>query len=168
MGLPEDLLEQAQHLVGRERTRPRQASLRRALSTAYYALFHLLISEATQLWKRPQDRTELARTFEHTHMKTVCDRTVHELNRKLKSTGTSGGPIEEVEIRRNLHFVAKTFLELHQERENADYNYSGVWTRSDAEAKVDAVASAFKAWETIRKEDIAQRFLFELLNKKRR
>jgi hypothetical protein len=53
MALPEDLLEQAQHLVSGERTRPRQASLRRALSTAYYSLFHLLISEATQLWKRP-------------------------------------------------------------------------------------------------------------------
>jgi hypothetical protein len=46
--LPEHLLEQARHLAGRERTRPRQASLRRALSTAYYALFHFLIREAVR------------------------------------------------------------------------------------------------------------------------
>lgn len=45
MGLPEDLLEQAGHLARRERKRPRQASLRRAVSAAYYALFHLLTSE---------------------------------------------------------------------------------------------------------------------------
>ena len=43
MRLPEGLLEQAQHLVKREPKRPKQASLRRAISTAYYALFHLLI-----------------------------------------------------------------------------------------------------------------------------
>jgi uncharacterized protein (UPF0332 family) len=41
----DDLLEQALHLANRERKGPRQASLRRAVSTAYYALFHLLISE---------------------------------------------------------------------------------------------------------------------------
>ena len=46
MPFPEDLLEQAKHLASRERTKPKQASLRRAVSTAYYALFHLLISEA--------------------------------------------------------------------------------------------------------------------------
>jgi hypothetical protein len=33
-----DLLEQAKHLANREKKRPRQASLRRAVSTAYYAL----------------------------------------------------------------------------------------------------------------------------------
>lgn len=41
MAFPDDLLEQAVHLARREPGRPRQASLRRAISTAYYALFHL-------------------------------------------------------------------------------------------------------------------------------
>jgi len=41
MAFPNDLLEQAKHLAIREKKRPRQASLRRAVSTAYYALFHL-------------------------------------------------------------------------------------------------------------------------------
>ena len=61
MRLPEGLLEQAQHLVKREPKRPKQASLRRAISTAYYALFHLLISEAVLNWRRAEDRVELAR-----------------------------------------------------------------------------------------------------------
>jgi uncharacterized protein (UPF0332 family) len=43
----DDLLQQAYHLARKERLNPRQASLRRAVSTAYYALFHLLIDEAT-------------------------------------------------------------------------------------------------------------------------
>ena len=42
MSLATDLLEQADHLARRERKRPKQASLRRAVSAAYYGLFHLL------------------------------------------------------------------------------------------------------------------------------
>jgi hypothetical protein len=63
MPFAEHLLEQAEHLAKRERNRPRQASLRRAVSTAYYALFHLLIHEATQNWKRAAQRHLLARAF---------------------------------------------------------------------------------------------------------
>ena len=48
MAYPEDLLEQANHLARREPKRPKQASLRRAVSTAYYALFHLLIGQAVR------------------------------------------------------------------------------------------------------------------------
>jgi len=52
MALADDLLEQAHHLAKREPKRPRQASLRRAVSTAYYSLVHLLISSVTLQWKR--------------------------------------------------------------------------------------------------------------------
>ena len=69
MPFPDHLLEQAQHLANRERKRPRQASLRRAVSTAYYALFHLLVSEAILNWKRVDQRHLLARFFEHGKMK---------------------------------------------------------------------------------------------------
>lgn len=56
MALCDDLLEQAFHLARREPTRPRQASLRRALSTSYYALFHFLAAEAAANWKAPEQR----------------------------------------------------------------------------------------------------------------
>lgn len=39
MSLHADLLKQARHLATKERRRPSQASLRRAISAAYYALF---------------------------------------------------------------------------------------------------------------------------------
>ena len=48
MPLHGDLLEQAEHLARREKQRPKQASLRRAISTAYYALFHLLVDAGTR------------------------------------------------------------------------------------------------------------------------
>jgi uncharacterized protein (UPF0332 family) len=50
MSFAQDLLEQAQHLVDWDGANPKQASLRRAVSTAYYALFHLLIDEAVNHW----------------------------------------------------------------------------------------------------------------------
>lgn len=45
--LAEDLLALAGRIATLEDTLPSQACLRRATSTAYYALFHLLIAEAT-------------------------------------------------------------------------------------------------------------------------
>ena len=38
MSLHQDLLAQARHLLRKEPRRPKQASLRRAVSAAYYAL----------------------------------------------------------------------------------------------------------------------------------
>jgi hypothetical protein len=47
--LHRELLSQAYHLATKEPKNPRQASLRRAVSSAYYALFHLLLYEATHM-----------------------------------------------------------------------------------------------------------------------
>src|SRR5271169_1145627 len=74
MGLAQDLLEQANHLANREPKRPRQASLRRAVSTAYYALFHLLISDAISHWNNRQQRAHMARGFDHKAMKDASNK----------------------------------------------------------------------------------------------
>src|SRR6266567_7288616 len=63
MAFPDDLLELAQDLRSLHSEGPHQASLRRAVSTAYYALFHLLISEATANWARPELRVPLSKTI---------------------------------------------------------------------------------------------------------
>src|ERR1700735_3811250 len=73
MPFADDLLEQAHHLATREEGEPKQASLRRAVSTAYYALFHLLIDEAVSQWSVERQRSILARTFDHGKMKGICD-----------------------------------------------------------------------------------------------
>src|ERR1700679_2940589 len=85
MAFADDLLEQAQHLAQREPKRPKQASLRRAVSAAYYALFHLLTTEATKNWKRPAERPTLARMFEHDSMRKVCKAKRDELNAHFKA-----------------------------------------------------------------------------------
>src|SRR5271169_1426186 len=73
MSFAQDLLEQADHLIDKDGANPKQASLRRAVSTAYYALFHLLIDEAVGNWAVERHRSALGRTFEHKGMKNVSD-----------------------------------------------------------------------------------------------
>src|SRR5579859_5592687 len=74
MAFHDDLLRQSLQLIHNEPRNPKQASLRRAVSTAYYALFHLLISEAVSNWSRVSLRTALGRAFDHNTMKAASNR----------------------------------------------------------------------------------------------
>jgi hypothetical protein len=51
----DDSLKDAHHLAARGGNNPTQSTLRRAVSTAYYALFHLLITDFTSNWRVKQD-----------------------------------------------------------------------------------------------------------------
>ena len=73
MPLPHDLLTLARELVDRNPAAPVDADLRRGVSTAYYALFHLLVLEATnRLVQVATLRPRVARAFDHKTMMTVC------------------------------------------------------------------------------------------------
>ena len=77
MSLHDELVEQARHLCDREARRPKQASLRRAISTAYYALFHCLVAGATSSLvprRHRHLRPLLGRVFEHAGMARGCER----------------------------------------------------------------------------------------------
>jgi hypothetical protein len=163
MAFGDDLLEQAQHLANREHKEPRQASLRRAVSTAYYALFHLLISEATLNWKRAEYRDALARVFEHGKMKSACRKKMGELTGYYKTNPRAGS---ELTAAQHLHRVAQTFVEAQNNRHAADYDNSRVWARTDVLAEIESVANAFKSWRAIRNEDFAQAFLVSLFGGK--
>ena len=75
MTLHHDLLDAASHLATRETRKPKQASLRRAVSAAYYALFHLLVADgAKRLSPAKPDGLSLViqRAFNHGEMRNVC------------------------------------------------------------------------------------------------
>lgn len=162
----DQLLEQARHLAKRERTRPRQASLRRAISTAYYALFHLLIHEATLNWKRADQRALFARFFEHGKMKSASDRQRGECHRYLNSRlNASDEPL--LDCMRHLYRVAHTFTQVQQFRHIADYDNSTQWTRTNVLDQITAVETAFASWRAIREEPMAQTYLVSLLGNPR-
>lgn len=157
MAFPEDLLEQAQHLAQREPKRPKQASLRRAVSSAYYALFHLLISETTKNWKRPAERSTLARMFDHGLMGKVC-RTKREEIRAYLRGESKPAPGPDLERANHLYAIAHTFVEMQQHRHTADYDGSIKWTRVDTWERIDAVSEAFESWKAIRHHHDAKTF----------
>src|SRR5579872_2158037 len=164
MSLPDDLLEQAKHLANREPKRPRQASLRRAVSTAYYALYHLLISEATLNWKRAEQRPRLARLFEHGKMREASDGQSRQCKDFMKSNPPPG---PDLDCAVQLELVARTFSQAQQQRHTADYDNSKQWTRTEVLTQIALVDAAFQSWHTIRDESDAQTYLVSLLGKPR-
>ena len=121
MSLHADLLRQARQLAVREPRRPLQASLRRATSASYYALFHLLVDEATNRMLPGVDRASLrgclARVFHHSDMKRVAQ--------QFSSGGVSprlSAGLNNLELQPELIGVAAAFVDLQQARHEADYD----------------------------------------------
>lgn len=67
-----ELLQQANELM--HKTDPNQADLRRSVSSAYYALFHLLVFETTSHWSLDGSRNAPGGMFDHTPMKRASNR----------------------------------------------------------------------------------------------
>jgi hypothetical protein len=160
MNLPADLLEQAEHLSRRELKRPRHASLRRATSTAYYALFHLLTADAAlalgqQL--QPSARFQLQRSFNHTQIKEVCGR--FQQNTLPSSIESLIGSAASS----SLKGVAYSFIVLQEARHSADYDLNSRWDRARAKEDVERARDAFATWKTIRKTPEANVFLISFL-----
>jgi uncharacterized protein (UPF0332 family) len=159
MAYHDDLLQQAVLLVHKEPRSPKQASLRRGVSAAYYAVFHLLISEAVANWSRANLRAALSRAFDHGIMKAASNRI--QDTRQFPFAG------ENPSVVANLRAVAKTFAQLQEKRHVADYDNTTFWTRTEALAQVKSAEQAFKNWKSIRNEQIAQAYLVSLVVRKR-
>src|SRR5580692_1579368 len=149
MPFAEDLLKQAFLLLNKESKNPTQASLRRSVSTAYYALFHLLVQEASANWSRADTRDYLARAFEH---KTMKDASTRAENATYDSSVSP-------QVATKLKSVARAFRELQLQRHLADYSNATKWDRIKASAKVDQAKTAFNDWKSIRNEFVTQKYL---------
>jgi hypothetical protein len=163
MSLPLDLLEQAKHLVKRESRKPRQASLRRAISTAYYALFHLLVDEATRMLPGdPKLRRLVGRALVHDEMKQASSSFASTMLPKHVAA------VSGASIPKDLRFVAKVFVELQEARHEADYMLDRrPYTRNNVQNLVGDVDQAFQAWKNVRNDPIAKVYLASLLFWKR-
>ena len=159
MAYHDELLDQSLELVHKNPAAPAQADLRRAVSAAYYSLFHLLISETTSNWNRANSRNALARMFQHTAMAKASARISD--SKLFPFTG------EDAFVVKKLKAVAQAFVQLHDKRGIADYDNSTFWTRTEALAEVATAVQAFATWGTIRNENISQEYLVSLLIKPR-
>lgn len=148
MSLHADLLIQADALARFEAGRPKQASLRRAISAAYYAVFHLLVREAAGLFTGDRVvRSHLSRMYTHTALRAVA-----ESFRDEKLPGKHLKPVT-IFVPPELKSVANAFIQLQKARHDADYDLSKTFTRIEALQMVDLARRAFQDWKSVRKHE---------------
>ena len=155
MAYHDELLQQAKELVHKNPIHPTQADLRRAVSSAYYALFHLLIFEACLNWSNDISRPGLARMFEHGLMKKV--------SKRVTDAGKMPYAGDDPVIVHKLRSFAGLFVQLQEQRHEADYNIKDAWTLTQSLREMLAANRAFAIWQEIRTEKISQDYLVSLL-----
>mgnify|MGYP006431601225 CR=1 FL=1 len=132
MSLGDDLLTTARSLARARPKKPRQADLRRAVSTSYYAAFHALAREcADRLVGTSSTHSATAwrqvyRGLEHGPAKQACARAAN------------------LEFPDGIVGFAGIFLELQEERHRADYDPTARYTRKEANEIVGRAAQAIR------------------------
>jgi hypothetical protein len=138
---PDKLLDAAERLAPSEPGpgRPPYAAHRRAVSTAYYAVFHAIggrVAETVFSDADPAFKRRIRRWIGHGDIRTVS-RWVSQI--QGTSTGSppahikalldpAGGPRH---VDAHTATIADGFLELNDKREQADYDHDAVFTRPD-------------------------------------
>jgi uncharacterized protein (UPF0332 family) len=145
--LSRDLLEQAASLVTREKKKPKQASVRRAISTAYYALFHFMSDKVTgKLVGTTSDmadgRAWLGRGLAHRTMKNTCKLFANPNHPDFQALRNQLALPQDAD----LTVIADAFVNLQESRHRADYDLSTPVTRSDAEFAIGKVRWVFARW----------------------
>jgi hypothetical protein len=151
----DELLQQARELVHKDPNETTQADLSRSVSSAYYALFHLLIFEACLNWSNDTSRPGLARMFDHGVMKKV--------SKKVTDPNKMPYLAEDPVIVGKLRSFAELFIQLQERRHEADYNVNDAWTPTQSLKEMLAANRAFATWQEIRAEKISQDYLVSLL-----
>ncbi len=160
-------------LVKREPKNPKQASLRRAASAAYYALFHLLAEASARQFAglcgrtKPETVSLLARSFSHIDMKKVSERF-----EKSELPAALQVPNEKYTVPADLKLVSEVFGLLYQARMDADYDTGKPVTRPEVLKRIADARKAFATWERVRDTADARTYLacfslWETWNKKR-
>lgn len=166
MALHDDLLVLARELVNRNkpphRAAPIEAELRRAISTAYYAVFHLLIHEtANRTIAIANLRPRILRSFDHADMKKVC---LAVTNLPPNAAGIRTYATGEV-LPAELVAIAQDFSTLQDARHLADYDTTSQVDLLQAETHVQRAENSFQAWTVVSTDPASEVFLIDHLCK---
>lgn len=129
--------------LGAGRGQPRNTDLRRSVSTAYYALFHrvTLGTAQTVLPNGTADEIyELARHITHKSIKQVAAYVAGNTPPRHL-----GPVVDRLRANAALSSVATTFIEVQEQREDADYNHRADFTRPGVLALVARSKAAILA-----------------------
>lgn len=147
---------------------PSQADLRRAVSSAYYAIFHLLSFSACDFFCQnammtTQMSCSMRRVFVHGKMKEIC---------KGKFSGVGGNfhrfvqPLTTTPISKDLNLVTTTFVDLQEARHRADYDLTAAadFTQNGVLVMLCALDQSFVAWATEKTTQNGEALMFALLH----
>ena len=146
MRFVDDLLDQARMLAQPEQGpgRPKQASLRRAVSAAYYAIFHEVANQAVLNVMSGQRAASpfghrVRRTLEHSELKAVAGWFAQNKMPGVIRDLRGDDPVPD-----DLIAVCDAFVELQEARHRADYDLSTPFTKLDTKHLVDAAHRAVR------------------------
>jgi hypothetical protein len=157
---PEWLIRQADELAGRWATagQPRNADLRRAVSSAYYALYHhLVLGAAKHLLPlcSEEDCWHLCRLFQHTAVREVFD----WIARPGPPPARVAYSVKRLRANVPLRDVAIAFQQLQQARYDADYNHIADFTRPETLSLIDTAEDAISKLIAARRTDDYERLV---------
>jgi hypothetical protein len=164
---PRHLFDQADGLVAQPAGQPRQADLRRAISAAYYGIFHAALTAAANLAVGEVNQTKsefglVYRSIDHKWLRELCeDIGKRPLPAKFRPHFPVAGPDQ------NMIDFATAVVELQEKRNQADYDPLYRTNKTDATA---TIATARGALLRLQAAGIASRnaFLYLLLFRPRR
>jgi len=163
MSLAEELLVQARFLASLDPHNPVQANLRRAVSSAYYGVFHLFSAEvaAQFISSGPSGlRKRTQRAMNHNSMYRAAESFSQPGTRprNLPMDIDLAGPIYAALIS-----IAKGFKLLQDERHTADYDVSRSFDRIEVLALVKTAEDIFTDWSQEKRSGNASVFLASLM-----
>ena len=143
--------------IGNRRGRPRQTHLRRAVSAAYYAMFHTLAaviadalagagpgSRTREVWVRAY------RSLEHGTAR----------NQFMHTQSMAG-------FRPEIRHFGQTFIRMQSQRQSADYNPAATFQRLQVMLLISATAEAISRLNGAARRDLRALALYVLLRPRR-
>lgn len=156
----EDLIAQARRLARLDPRRPKQANLRRAISSTYYAMFHFLIDAAcrnvmgTGHAQLPYRRV-LGRAFSHMAMKGACRSFAGGTLPARLVSALPANFLVPAEIQR----IAQVFVVLQDRRHVADYDLGPSFVREEVLTVVQQAEDAIREFRNLPASDVKKFFL---------
>jgi hypothetical protein len=146
----DDLLKQAEGLARIDVAKPRQANLRRAVSSAYYAVFHFLVDQSCRVVIGAQHeqgpyRRVLGRAFSHVTMKQACN----SFAGGTLKTGAAKGLPTAFSISTPTKLIAAVFNDLQEKRHASDYDLTSRFRRSDVLLLIEQVEDAIEQFQSL-------------------
>lgn len=156
------LLDQADGLIAAARGRPRQADLRRAISSAYYAVFHAVITAAADefvgaVQRGTREHALTMRSIDHRTIKACCLEIVKTSPTRAYLPYLPGGGFSAPVLG-----FANVFPDLQDQRHGADYDSLSSYVTADARTMIATARGAISSLVAAPPAD-RRAFLFMIL-----